>query len=118
LALDERCTSIARQALLAIERSEDPMPSTTASAETASAGPPLAGAGVVPTDTTVPEALCLLKDKLVLKLPGGPGFTPHVDLSYGWHRFAKRVVNVAISFDTSDAGNSAIQVARGAHTGP
>jgi ectoine hydroxylase-related dioxygenase (phytanoyl-CoA dioxygenase family) len=57
----------------------------------------------------------VLKDKFVFKQRGGPGFTPHMDLSYGWHRFVKRAITAHIAFDEADAENSAIQVARGCH---
>jgi len=59
----------------------------------------------------------ILKDKYVFKQRGGPGFTPHQDLAYGWHRLARRAVTAHIAFDEAGPGNSALQVVRGCHSG-
>jgi ectoine hydroxylase-related dioxygenase (phytanoyl-CoA dioxygenase family) len=59
----------------------------------------------------------LLKDKLILKPPGAPGYLPHQDFAY-WQWLAVPagdLVTVAVSIDGSEARSGAVRCAAGRH---
>jgi ectoine hydroxylase-related dioxygenase (phytanoyl-CoA dioxygenase family) len=64
--------------------------------------------------STLGETPVLLKDKLIFKPPGHPGFKCHQDYRF-WEGFAKQIVTLALAIDGGDKHNGALQVFRGRH---
>jgi 2-aminoethylphosphonate dioxygenase len=59
------------------------------------------------------EAL-LFKDRLIYKMIGMPGYPIHQDYSW-WQIFPWNLVNIAISIDTADSENGALELFPGYH---
>jgi len=54
----------------------------------------------------------LFKDKIVFKLPGHPGFGPHIDASW-YEPFPMEIVAVMIAIDEADPVSGALEIASG-----
>jgi len=63
------------------------------------------------------EPVCLFKDKINFKQPGGEGFLPHQDAQAGWDRYGHtRHISVAIAIDRSTEENGCLEFVRSMHT--
>lgn len=60
------------------------------------------------------ESPALLKDKLIFKPPGHPGFSCHQDHKF-WKGFTEQTLTLAVAIDGGDKHNGALQVFRGCH---
>lgn len=61
------------------------------------------------------EPVCLFKEKINLKLPGGGGFELHQDQQAGWSRYADLFVTALIAIDPAQVSNGCLEVAPGLH---
>ncbi|WP_198024788.1 phytanoyl-CoA dioxygenase family protein [Bradyrhizobium sp. Cp5.3] len=61
------------------------------------------------------EPVCLFKEKINLKLPGGAGFELHQDQQAGWSRYASLFVTALIAIDAADTSNGCLEVFPGLH---
>lgn len=59
----------------------------------------------------------LFKDKLVYKLPGHPGFGPHIDITW-YQPFPVEILAVLVAIDCADSVSGALEVAPGFHSAP
>jgi 2-aminoethylphosphonate dioxygenase len=56
-------------------------------------------------------AMCLFKEKINFKLPGGAGFEPHQDQQAGWSRYAPWFVTALVSIDRATIENGCLEMA-------
>ena len=55
--------------------------------------------------------VCLFKEKINFKMPGGAGFEPHQDQQAGWSTYAPMFVTALVSIDRADTTNGCLEMA-------
>lgn len=55
--------------------------------------------------------VCLFKDKINFKMPGGAGFAPHQDQQAGWSRYAPLFVTALVCLDRATLENGCLEMA-------
>merc|ERR1712159_778680 len=61
------------------------------------------------------DELCLFKDKINFKLPGGDGFKAHQDQAAGWGKYIDWFMSIGVFVDAATEENGALEVAAGYH---
>lgn len=54
--------------------------------------------------------VCLFKEKINFKMPGGGGFDLHQDQQAGWSRYAPRFVTAALTIDPATVENGCLEI--------